>query len=53
MHCIVQLEKEDPVGTEYQYDKVNLLENTFTLTDGAYQFLGYEFQGGVDMDCSK
>lgn len=53
MHSIVQLEKEDPVDTEYQYDKVDLLENTFTVTDGAYQFLGYEFQCGADMGFSK
>ncbi|KZN62126.1 hypothetical protein N473_21510 [Pseudoalteromonas luteoviolacea CPMOR-1] len=53
MHSIVQLEKDDPVDTEHQYDKVDLLENTFTVTDGAYQFLGYEFQCGADMGFSK
>ena len=42
---------EDSTGTRYEYERVNLLDSTFTNESDVYYFLGQPFTCGVDVDC--
>jgi hypothetical protein len=44
-------ENEDSIGTQYQYDLVELLEHTFTKTDDTFYFLFQEFECADNVDC--
>ena len=35
---------EDEIGTEYFYERVGIFENTFTESEGQYQFLGNDIE---------
>ena len=42
---------EDSVGTVYEYEQVELLEQTFTKRDGSYYFLRQPFQCSNEVNC--
>lgn len=42
---------EDSIGTTYDYERVSMLESTFTREADVYQFLAQPFTCAVDVDC--
>jgi hypothetical protein len=44
-------DSEDSLGTSYEYELVELLDNTFTKELDIYYFLGQSFECDINVDC--
>ncbi|MGF1732191.1 DUF4377 domain-containing protein [Photobacterium kasasachensis] len=50
-HIEILSSTEDQVGTSYEFNGIEMLNSTFTKTDGNYYFLGKNFECGSGTDC--
>lgn len=46
-------DKEDVIGTKYNFKRVNLTERTFYQQDNHYFFLGSRFECALEVNCEK